>query len=259
MPSIQGNKIDNKQGLCSTSKEVNKNGQVNEEQTFDNFTAKFLSSNTSVSSKEQLSNPASTHYEELPLPKDEKIVNTWNKQLRPDNKANMQSNNEIKHRHQVLISQDQNLSKQEVPTYEDIAPLKNVKKPKLLSLLSKAFKNHDSKQNKTDQKNSTKPERIAAEHDAFNQRQDMLNPRDKVKNNDPANKYPFYEELPAINKRKTTESFFPMQQCGQSDSCKNQPIPFYHVLEEARNNNKDDPHYFVLEKVSFHHLHTRKL
>lgn len=183
------------------------------------------------------------HYEELPLP-DENQINTWKEQS-GDTPARNKTEEESK-------SEPSKWS-----TYEDIPPLRKEKKGKGIFRFSKAFKNNDSKDSKqdlkTDRTNSTNSESDNfSSQDPRIARQSMLNPREKVKRDDPANKYPFYEELPPIRDSKRTESFFAIQHGDQNvQKDGSLPSPVYHVLETSGNQEKSEsgPKYFVLEKV----------
>ena len=183
------------------------------------------------------------HYEELPLP-DENQINTWQEQAGDKSTRNQTDGEESK------------CEPSKGSTYEDIPPLRKEKKGKGILRFSKAFKNNDPKDSKqelkTDRTSST-----TSESDNFSSqipRQSMLNPREKVKKDDPANKYPFYEELPPVRDSKRSESFFEVQhgdQSGQKEKNGRLPSPVYHVLEGNENQEKgeDGPKYFVLEKV----------
>ena len=168
------------------------------------------------------------HYEELPLP-DENQINTWREQYGDTPARNK--------------TEESKSEPSKGSTYEDIPPLRKEKKGKGIFRFSKAFKNNDSKDSKQDLKtertNSTTSE-------------SMLNPREKVKRDDPANKYPFYEELPPIRDSKGTESFVAIQHDDQNvQKDGSLPSPVYHVLETSGNQEKSEsgPKYFVLEKV----------
>lgn len=185
------------------------------------------------------------HYEELPLP-DEYQINMWKQQAGDKPTRNQKSGEESKR------------EPSKGSTYEDIPPLRKEKKGKGIFRLSKAFKNNDPKDPKQDLK-SDRTSGTTSESDNFSSqnpipRQSMLNPREKVKKDDPANKYPFYEELPPIRDSKRTESFFGVHhgdQSGQKENNGSLSSPMYHVLEGNENQGKteDGPKYFVLEKV----------
>lgn len=81
-------------------------------------------------------------------------------------------------------------------------------------------------------------------------RSDLLNPRERSKQDDPANKYPFYEEVaPPVKNRKDSKK---SHNANGSESSS----PYYHELEQTKIESDqkdktidDGPEYFVLEKV----------
>ena len=138
------------------------------------------------------------------------------------------------------------------PEYEELPPVKEEKKRKGLFRLSRAKHTDTKQETKSDRKNSTN-----STGNRFSMRselamQNMLNPRDRVKKDDPANKYPFYEEVPVVQVGKRAETHVNSQSVQNGASS-----PYYHVLEvndgavEQRKETTSAPHYFVLEQVCF--------
>lgn len=275
LPHLQ-DKEPNKKGLFRFSKNVNK--KRNSKQEFDqnnktiqtpaDYALNEDRQQDAIKSEQQCTTATNDpHYEELPLP-DENQINKWKQESEQANNEDPPTMDNTKSQ---VINADQALntkildekeSKRKDSTYEDIPPIKDEKKRKGIFRFSKAFKNNDldSKQeSKTDRKDSADSGRFSSQNEMTNPRQSMLNPREKVKKDDPANKYPFYEELPPVRDPKRTESFFAVQQGSQKVEDSNSSSPYYHVLEtnaegaehhnEDTENNEDGPRYFILEQV----------
>ena len=252
-----------KKGWFRFSKHENKN--QNSKEGFDNknqsiqTTADYATVNKNqqeaVKRKQECTDP---HYEELPLP-DENQLNQWKQQaeVKSTNDGNINEAFDIQ-----IPDEHQNKQVSKSATYEDIPPLKDNKR-KGIFRLSKAFKNDgkDIKQeSKRDPKISANSDRFSNQNEMPNIRESMLNPRDKLKKDDPANKYPFYEELPPIRDPKKTESSVDKQQSNVTQPDRNSSSQYYHVLEantegemcdNSKQNaeNEDGPRYFILEKV----------
>ncbi len=257
LPRLQDEKTD-KKGLFRFSKNTNKKPDI---------PPVYASINKD---KQQCTSATKDpHYEELPLP-DENQINKWKEQSNDRSNNEEQSSKENDNNgkfNQGLNTQipDKQENAHELPknaTYEDIPPLKDEKKRKGIFRFSRAFKNNNSKdsqeESKTDHKNSTNSDKFSSQNETVNFRQSMLNPRDKVKKDDPAHKYPFYEELPPIRDPKRTESVFAAQLSNEGEQEKNSSSPYYHVLEtnaeqgcgkHKTENKEEPPHYFILEKV----------
>ena len=197
------------------------------------------------------------HYEELPLPTEDQI-DEWKQQF----EKNAKEQGIVSNCDGIKIKEGNKNKISKSSTYEDIPPLQDEKKKKGLFRFSKVFnKNHDEKHSnqKTDCINSTKLEnnRFSNQNEMINQGESMLNPRDKVKKDDPASKYPFYEELPPVQNSKQSESVHSNKDVTKVDR-NSASAAYYHVLEqnpEETNqeieNNEFGPKYFILEKVCF--------
>ncbi|XP_046847664.1 uncharacterized protein LOC124441257 [Xenia sp. Carnegie-2017] len=81
-------------------------------------------------------------------------------------------------------------------------------------------------------------------------RSNLLNPRERSKQDEQANKYPFYEEVaPPVKNRKDSKK---SHNANDSESSS----PYYHELEQTKIESDqkdktidDGPEYFVLEKI----------
>lgn len=234
-----------------------------------------------VKQHESVASTKEPHYEELPLSdaseintrtllqkSDDKLINTTC-QYHTTNKdnANGSFNHALNDNTKISDQKETKYQAGKEPECEELPPLKDKKKLKGFFRLSKAFKDFmDSKQEvKTDLKNSTKSESKRLSIQSEMPGQSMLNPRDKAKKDNPAYKYPFYEELPPVNSRRT-ESFFEETACrsDQQNAGDRRSSPYYHVLEGNNDTGRDNQvhientengkksqrhHYFVLEKV----------
>ena len=264
MPPIRDQKL-SKKGWFRFSRNDNKT--KNSQQGSDNINQQIqpsavyatVNKGQQKASKQQATSPAKEpHYEELPLPSDNQI-NEWKQQA--DVKT---TNNGIINKALDMETPNKQLSKNGI--YEDIPPLKDQGNRKGIFRFSKALKNNDDKTSKEENKseaNISANSNSSNQDEMLNRRESMLNPRDKFKKDDPANKYPFYEELPPVKDYKRTESFFATQQNKAKEEDRNSSLAYYHELEantegEINNagkqndeNNEDGPCYFILEKVCF--------
>ncbi|XP_028410357.1 uncharacterized protein LOC114532970 [Dendronephthya gigantea] len=195
-----------------------------------------------------------SHYETVTLPDDTEIER-WKLSLAQRKSSNgeeqiknkeMQNNTEVSGK----ISD----RKEGKHAYEDVPAIQEESKRKGLFRFSKAFKNNDikdpKKENKMDRKNSTNSQSAVCAS-----QNEMLNPRDKVKQDDPANKYPYYAEVLTRKDSEKKESSV-VQGHNQSTQKGDEKAPYYHVLEEnsegAKSDNKDGEQnshpYFILEQ-----------